>query len=988
MAGTWAGIPADRVMAVVAGLDSGRVQIGSGYLVTDRLVLTAWHCAIDNRTSQQARTLQVASLPGGTGATARILAADPDLDVAVLAVGDPPWAPPASEPPRFGRVDGSRSGELHYCQAIGFPLWQVNAGDPWRDAAELHGTLRTTTESGPGLLVMRDALLHHVAIPGSAATEDQAPGSPWGGLSGALVFGQGIALGVVTEHHPRAAGSPMTLLPVEQFAAEPAAGNAATAEVAAALGLPPAAALEPVAGRPVARLAERPAQGPLPRVSELDPYTLGATPSEAGHAETYGQRDSYVPRLTDGPLAGALGPGAQVVVAGPSKAGKTRTAFEAIRQHAVWGSALLASPGPGSLDQLDGHPALSSTDPLVVWLDELDRFLATGELSPAMIFRLLARPGPTVLLASIRSGQRERLRRDGDLTREARMVLENFTVIELGRTCEDPGEQDRAVAAYPQLASRPEGLAEVLAGAPELLRAYQDAADRDPLLHALVRTGVNWARCGLSRPVPEPDLLALARDALLRDRLDLDPGEDEFGEALGRAREPAAAGGQVALLAALPLPDGSSGYWPSDYLVAADDGEEGSLRPITERTWLAFLECATDEDAFGISFAASARGNVPVAIVASHRAAEAGNATAQYNLGVLLADRLEPPEVAAAVTWYAKAAEAGHPGAQHSLGALLADRLEPPEVEAARSWYTMAAEAGHTAAQYDLAVLLADRLDPPDLAEARTWYTRAADAGHTMAQYNLGVLLADRLDPPDLAEARTWYTRAAEAGHTSARYNLGMLLADRLDPPDLPEARTWYTKAAEAGHTIAQYNLGVLLADRLDPPEPGEARTWYTKAAEAGHTMAQYNLGVLLADRLDPPDLAAARTWYTHAAQAGHTGAQYNLGVLLATRLDPPDLAEARTWYTRAAEAGHISAQNNLGVLLATLLDPPDLAGARTWWTRAAEAGHTGAQNNLGVLLATLLDPPDLAGARAWWTRAAEAGQPEAREALAELGDG
>ena len=1006
-------------MAVIASLDTGRVQIGSGYLVSDRLVLTAWHCAVDRKTGRPLATLQVVCRSGGPEASAALLAAQPELDVAVLAVEDPPWAVPVdSEPPRFGRLDRSRSGELHYCQAIGFPLWQVDPEDQERNAAELHGTVRTTADPGSGFLGVRDPLLHHVRIPVSADAEDQAANSPWGGLSGALVFGQGVALGVVIEHRPRHEGSAMKILPVERFAAPD--GDTDTAAVAAALGLPAADRLPLVSERAVASPARKRAEGQLLRVSELNPYTLGASPSEFGSAGTYGQRDEYVPRDTDEALAAALDSHAQVVLVGPSKAGKTRTAFEAIRQHSRWGKALLAAPQPGSVDQLSSHPALSSLDPLVIWLDELDRFLAPGgELVPALVGSLLGRPGPTVLLASLRSGQRQRLDRDGELAPDVRMVLDNLTSIDLASTSADPGEQARAVAIYPQLGSRPEGLAEMLASAPELLGIYQQGADDDPALHFLIRAAVNWVRCGLARPVPEADLLALGRLALTEGQPGLDLADDELGEALGRACQPRGAA-QAALLDAVDLDDGSRGYWPFEYLVAADEGQQGSVRPIAESTWLSLLERVTDGDAFGLSFAALAHGQVPVAIVASHRAAEAGNTGAQYTLGVLLADRLEPPEMAAALGWYAKAAEAGHIAAQYDLGMLLADRLDPPEIAAARTWYTMAAEAGHTAAQYDLGVLLADRLDPPDLAEARAWYTKAAEAGHTAAQYNLGVLLADRLDPPDLAEARAWYTKAAEAGHTSAQYNLGvllatlldppdlaaariwytqaaeaghtsaqynlgMLLADRLDPPDLAAARIWYTQAAQAGHPGAQYNLGVLLADRLDPPDLAEARTWYTQAAEAGHTIAQYNLGLLLADRLDPPDLAAARIWYTQAAQAGHTSAQYNLGMLLADLLDPPDLAEARTWYTQAADAGHVSAQNNLGVLLATLLDPPDLAGARTWWTRAAEAGNVSAQNNLGVLLATLLDPPDLAGARLWLTRAAEAGQAEARDALEEL---
>jgi TPR repeat protein len=917
MAGMWGGISSDRVMAVVASLDTGQVQIGSGYLVTERLVVTAWHCAVDKKTSRPARTLHVIPRSGGQGTLATVLAGQPELDTAVLAVESPPWpVPVASVPPQFGRVDRSRPGELPYCQAVGFPLWQVNPEDQDLDSAELLGTTRTTGDPGHGILVMRDPLVHDVAIPGSVPAEDRAEHSPWGGLTGALVFGQGMALGVLTEHHPRQGGSAMSILPVERFVAPGADDDADTVAVAEALGLPPWGKLPLIGTRPLVRLVEEPAPGRFLRVNELDPYRLGVTPSDFGDADTYGQSDEYVPRVKDEPLAATLGEGACVVLAGPSKVGKTRTAFEVVRQHSLWGSALLSSPEPGSVDQLPRHPGFSSVDPLVIWLDDLDRFLPpAADLAPPMISRLLDRPGPTLLLATLRSGRRQWLYRDEALGWEVRMVLDNFTEIELGSTSEDPGEQARAVAVYPLLGSRPEGLAEVLAAAPELLRRYSDAETDDPALHFLVQACVDWVRCGLARPMPEPDLLTLARDALTANRPDLEVSDDELGAALGQASKPCEGRGQVALLRTLGLPDGLSGYRPFDYLVAADDGQDEIVRPIAEDTWLGLLERATDEDAFAISLAAVARANIPVAIVASHRAAEAGNISAQYNLGVLLTDRVEPPDLAAA-----------------------------------RTWYTKAAEAGHTAAQYELGALLATVLDPPDLAAARTWYTKAAEAGHTTAQYNLGVLLGTVLDPPDLAAARTWYTKAAEAGHVSAQYNLGMLLADRLDPPDLAAARTWYAKAAGAGHTTAQYNLGVLLADRLDPPDLAAARTWYTKAAEAGHTTAQYNLGVLLADRLDPPDLAAACTWYTKAAEAGHVSAQNNLGGLLATMLDPPDLAGARTWWTRAAEAGHPGAQNNLGVLLATMLDPPDLAAARTWLTRAAQAGQAEARDALEEL--------------------------------------
>lgn len=253
----WGGIPSDRVVAVVATLANGRRQVGSGYLVTDHLVLTAWHCTVDEKTSQPATSLQVSSRRGGPGAAAALSAEAAELDVAVLAVKEPTWlVPVGSEPPRFGRVDRSRSRELLDCQAVGFPLWQLDPEDQGRNAAELHGTIRVTEDSEAGLLVMRDTDLSDVAIPGTVAAEDQVGRSPWGGLSGALVFYQGLALGVIIQQRPWQGASAMMILPVERFAAPPTGGNTDVAAVAAALGLPSAAKL-PLAGeRPPAARAK------------------------------------------------------------------------------------------------------------------------------------------------------------------------------------------------------------------------------------------------------------------------------------------------------------------------------------------------------------------------------------------------------------------------------------------------------------------------------------------------------------------------------------------------------------------------------------------------------------------------------------------------------------------------------------------------------------------------------------------------------------
>ena len=325
---------------------------------------------------------------------------------------------------------------------------------------------------------------------------------------------------------------------------------------------------------------------------------------------------------------------------------------------------------------------------------------------------------------------------------------------EAASTRPEPVWEEPAPAVYSPARSGTQHPSEVWSSAREALRRYRDAAIADPLLYALVQTCVDWIRCGFARPIPEPDLLALARDALAESRSGLGRSSGEMDEALYRACSPVGEEGHIALLRRHEQPDGIRVYEVLDHLVAADDGQGQPARPVTEATWRRLLDMAAVADALGVGIAAYRRRNTPIAVAASRRAAEAGLPEGQYHLGLLLATRLHPPDLAGARTWWAQSAE-----------------------------------AGNTDAQFNLAVLLADQLDPPDLAGALRWYREAAEAGDTDAQFNLGVLLADRLDPPDLARARIWWTLAAETGDTDALARLGALRSTGLVPPGIAQAR-------------------------------------------------------------------------------------------------------------------------------------------------------------------------------------------------------
>ena len=85
-----------------------------------------------------------------------------------------------------------------------------------------------------------------------------------------------------------------------------------------------------------------------------------------------------------------------------------------------------------------------------------------------------------------------------------------------------------------------------------------------------------------------------------------------------------------------------------------------------------------------------------------------------------------------------------------NLGVLYAQLMDPPDLDAVRRWWERAADAGDSEAMFNLGVLYAQLMDPPDLDAARRWWEGAANAGHAGAMFNLGVLYAQLMDPPEL----------------------------------------------------------------------------------------------------------------------------------------------------------------------------------------------------------------------------------------------
>jgi TPR repeat protein len=160
--------------------------------------------------------------------------------------------------------------------------------------------------------------------------------------------------------------------------------------------------------------------------------------------------------------------------------------------------------------------------------------------------------------------------------------------------------------------------------------------------------------------------------------------------------------------------------------------------------------------------------------------------------------------------WY-KAADQGDAVAQYNLGVCynLAHGIEQ-NFEQAVYWYTKAAHQGLAEAQNNLGVCYAfGHGIGKNFKQAVHWYKKAADQGHAEAQHNLGICyyLGHGIGQ-NFEQAFEWYTKAAHQGYAKAQYDLGVCYEfGHGIGQNFEQAFEWYTKAADQGDAVAQQAL-------------------------------------------------------------------------------------------------------------------------------------------------------------------------------------
>jgi hypothetical protein len=471
--------------------------------------------------------------------------------------------------------------------------------------------------------------------------------------------------------------------------------------------------------------------------------------------------------------------GGFVLLVGDSSVGKTRLLYEAAERVLPGWAVLVPDLGDGALLNVIAEAAFKLPR-LIVWLDELHRFLDGPYLSPGSnpvtagaLRRLLDSPRPVVIVGTLWPEHVRELRgtapdpETGHLRARypaAVDVLDERRRVEVTLHTFSPAERKAATTlAYedPRLAEavadRAFNVTEVLAGAPDLIRRYEQATGD---CRAVLQAAMDARRAGIHGPLTGSLLTAAARAYLT----DVHADDEWFPSVLAELTR--ADRGTSPLIA---IPDirrrAVDGYIAADYLLQYAMRKHRRDR-IPAVAWQSFIEHARDlDDLQRLASNAHARLLYRIAEPAYLRLARTAHPDAAWAARRAAGIMTGQERTDEAITLLARAADADDPFAPEDLARLLARDGRISELS------QRADAADKSAATHLIDLLVRDGRQQEAVDALQSWAASSDMPFASWASETLADLLADMGDVDSLR------ARAIEGDYQAAHRLIGLLEA-------------------------------------------------------------------------------------------------------------------------------------------------------------------------------------------------------------------
>ncbi len=243
--------------------------------------------------------------------------------------------------------------------------------------------------------------------------------------------------------------------------------------------------------------------------------------------------------------------------------------------------------------------------------------------------------------------------------------------------------------------------------------------------------------------------------------------------------------------------------------------------------------------------------NYTEAMACFQKAAEKGNAEAEYNIADLYLNGLgveEDHETSA--EWLKKSAEKDYPEAQNMLAVMYYGGVGvPQDYEKAAKWAKRAAAYDMVDAQYVLASLYADGKGvPQDFNKAAELLLKVEKKGGDLAKEAQSILFVMYLEGWGVSKsddnAVEMLRKASGLSLAEAQFGIGELYnkgnKDLKIKPDVDKTVKWFRRAAENGHAQAQNYMGTIYYQGIGVTKSvKDAKYWWQKAADQGNEDAK-----------------------------------------------------------------------------------------------------------------------------------------------------